>query len=60
MVEDLKSPMTIQHTLPHSDFYDVYINKHEGKHMTGDHIRILLLSMPFLLLDLIIEQEVCK
>ena len=39
-------------------FYDMFINKHEGKHMTGDRIRILLLSMPFLLRDLI-SPEVC-
>lgn len=34
-------------------FYDMYINKHAGKHMTGDRIKILLLSMPFILRDLI-------
>ena len=39
-------------------FYDMYINKHEGKHLTGDRIRILLLSLPFLLRDLI-APEVC-
>jgi len=36
-----------------SHFYDMYINKHEGKHLTGDRIRILLLSLPFVLRDLI-------
>jgi hypothetical protein len=34
-------------------FYDMYINKHEGKHLTGDRIRILLLTLPFVLRDLI-------
>ena len=31
----------------------MYINKHEGKHLTGDQIRILLLTLPFVLRDLI-------
>jgi hypothetical protein len=30
-------------------FYDMHINKHDGKHMTGDHMKILLLNLPFLL-----------
>ena len=34
-------------------FYDMYINKHDGKHMTGDRMKILLLNLPFLLRDLI-------
>ena len=34
-------------------FYDMYVNKHEGKHLTGDRVRILLLLLPFLLRDLI-------
>ena len=34
-------------------FIDMYVDKHTGKHMTGDRIRILLLSLPFLLRDLI-------
>lgn len=34
-------------------FYDMYINKHDGKHLTGDRVRILLLTLPFLLRDLI-------
>ncbi len=34
-------------------FYDMYINKHEGKHRTGDQIQILLLTLPFVLQDLI-------
>ena len=34
-------------------FYDMYINEHDGKHMTGDHMKILLLNLPFLLRDLV-------
>jgi hypothetical protein len=34
-------------------FYDMYISKHEGKHLTGDCVRILTLTLPFLLRDLI-------
>ena len=34
-------------------FYDMYINKHDGKHMTGDRMKILLLNLPFLLRDLV-------
>lgn len=34
-------------------FYDMYIDKHSGKHLTGDRVRILLLLLPFLLRDLI-------
>jgi hypothetical protein len=34
-------------------FYNMYINNHEGKHMTGDRMKILLLSLPFLLRDLV-------
>ena len=34
-------------------FYDMYINKHEGKHLTGNRVRILLLLLSFLLRDLI-------
>jgi hypothetical protein len=34
-------------------FYDMYINKHDGKHMSGDHMKILLLNLPFLLRDLL-------
>ena len=40
-----------------SHFYDMYINKHEGKHRTGDRVQILLLLLPFLLRDLV-EPEV--
>ncbi len=34
-------------------FYDMRINKHDGKHMTGDRMKILLLNLPFLLRDLV-------
>ena len=39
-------------------FIDMYVDKHTGKHMTGERVRILLLSLPFLLRDLI-APEVC-
>ena len=42
-----------------SHFIDMYVDKHTGKHMTGDRVRILLLSLPFLLRDLI-APEVCN
>ena len=38
-------------------FYDMYIRQHDGKHMTGDRMKILLLNLPFLLRDLV-EPEV--
>ena len=31
----------------------MYINEHDGKHMTGDRMKILLLNLPFLLRDLV-------
>ena len=34
-------------------FFDMYVQKHDGKHMTGDRMKILLLNLPFLLRDLI-------
>jgi hypothetical protein len=34
-------------------FYDMYIKKHDGKHMTGDRMKILMLNLPFLLRDLL-------
>ena len=34
-------------------FYDMYVDKHTGKHLTGERVRILLLTLPFLLRDLI-------
>ena len=36
-----------------SHFYDMYIKQHDGKHMTGDRMKILLLNLPFLLRDLL-------
>jgi hypothetical protein len=40
-------------------FIDMYVDKHTGKHMTGDRVRILLLTLPFLLRGLI-APEVCS
>ena len=40
-------------------FYDMYINKHDGKHLTGDRVRILLLTLPFVLRDLIAPEVGC-
>ena len=34
-------------------FYNMYVNKHEGKHLTGDRVRIILPLLSFLLRDLI-------
>ena len=34
-------------------FFNMFVNKYEGKHLTGDQVQILLLSLPFLLCDLI-------
>ena len=34
-------------------FYDMYIEGHTAKHLSGDRMRILLLSLPFLFRDLI-------
>ena len=34
-------------------FYDMYVEGHTGKHVTGDWIRILLLNLLFLFRDLI-------
>jgi hypothetical protein len=41
-------------------FYDMYIRQHDGKHMTGDRMKILLLNMPFLLRDLIAPEVPCS
>ena len=40
-------------------FIDMYVDKHTGKHLTGDRVRILLLTLHFLPRDLI-APEVCK
>ena len=37
-------------------FFDMYVQNHDGKHMTGDRIKIPLLHLPFLLHDLIIPE----
>jgi hypothetical protein len=34
-------------------FYDMYMNKHAGKHLTGDRMKILMLNLPFILRDII-------
>jgi hypothetical protein len=39
-------------------FYDMFINKHDGKHMTGDSMKILLLNLPFLLRDLLAPEVI--
>ena len=39
-------------------FYDMYVEGHTGKHLTGDRIRILLLNLPFVFRDLIAPEVV--
>ncbi len=39
-------------------FYDMYVEGHTGKHLTGDKIRILLLNFPFVFRDLIAPEVV--
>lgn len=39
-------------------FYSMYIDKHAGRHLTGDRIRILTLTLPFLLRDLIAPEVI--
>ena len=39
-----------------ADFYDMYVNKHGGKHLTGNMVRILLPSLSFLLRDLVAHE----
>ena len=34
-------------------FCDMYVEKQKGKHLSGERVRILLLTLPFLLRDLI-------
>ena len=36
-----------------AQFFDMYVKNHDGKHMTGDRIKILLLNLPFMLRDLV-------
>jgi hypothetical protein len=40
-------------------FFDMYVKNHDGKHMTGDRIKILLLNLPFMLRDLIWPEVIC-
>jgi hypothetical protein len=40
-------------------FVDMYVDKHTGKHMVEDRVRMLLLTLPFLLRDLT-APEVCS
>ena len=37
-------------------FFDMYVKNHDGKHMTGDRIKILLLNLPFMLRDLVLPE----
>ena len=39
-----------------SHFYDMYIKQHDGKHMTGDRMKILMLNLPFVLRDLLLPE----
>ena len=42
-----------------SHFYDMYVKNHDGKHMTGDRMKILMLNLPFLLHDLLLPEVNC-
>ena len=39
-----------------SHFYDMYFQKHDGKHLTGDRMMILMLNLPFVMQDLIAKE----
>ena len=39
-----------------SHFYDMYFQQHDGKHLTGDRMKILMLNLPFVMWDLIAEE----
>jgi len=39
-----------------SHFYDMYFQKHDGKHLTGDRMKIQMLNIPFVMRDLIAEE----
>ena len=39
-----------------SHFYDMFVEDHDGKHLTGDRMKILMLTLPFVLRDLISEE----
>jgi hypothetical protein len=48
------STSTIEVTTEYaSHFYDMYIRQHDGKHMTGDRMKILMLNLPFLMRDIL-------
>ena len=40
-------------------FHDMFVKNHDGKHMTGGRIKILLLNLPFMLRDLIAPEVMC-
>ncbi len=40
-------------------FYYMYVKNHDGKHTSGDQIKILLLNLPFMLRDLILPEVMC-
>ena len=42
-----------------SHFYDMYVKNHNGKHMTGDRMKILMLNLPLLLRDLLLPELNC-
>ena len=50
---DASSSMVLTAQDSATQFYNMYIDKHTGKHLTGDRVRILLHLLPFLLRDLI-------
>ena len=39
-------------------FCDMYVDKQKGKHLSGERVRILLLTLPFLLRDLIAPEVI--
>ena len=43
-----------------SHFYDMYIKQHDGKHMTGDSMKILMLNLPFVMRDLLLPEVKCE
>ncbi len=48
------STSTIEVTTEYtSHFYDMYIRQHDGKHKTGDRMKIPMLNLPFLMRDLL-------
>jgi len=43
-----------------SHFYDMFVEEHDEKHLTGDRMKILMLTLPFVLRDLIAEEVKSK